>query len=47
MQDIIFNYPNLDVRAANVSDLVCGHDISSSSRIPLWGAVKGVRLGWV
>lgn len=47
MQDIIFNYPNLDVRATSVSDLVCGYDLSSSSSVPLWGAVTGVRLGWV
>ncbi|KAF9220588.1 GIDA-domain-containing protein [Gyrodon lividus] len=46
MQDIIFNYPNLEVRASSVSDLVFDHDMasSSSSSTPVWGAVKGIRL---
>ncbi|KAH7886739.1 glucose inhibited division protein A-domain-containing protein [Phlebopus sp. FC_14] len=46
MQDLIFNYPNLEVRAASVSDLVFDHDIASScsNTIPVWGSVKGVRL---
>ncbi|KAF8556687.1 GIDA-domain-containing protein [Imleria badia] len=45
MQDIIFNYPNLDVRAASVSDLVFDHQMASSSSSPLvWGTVAGVRL---
>ncbi|KAL4071899.1 glucose inhibited division protein A-domain-containing protein [Scleroderma yunnanense] len=45
MQDIMFNYPNLDVRAASVSDLVCDHDtLSAPTSIPVWGAIKGVRL---
>ncbi|KAG6372706.1 mitochondrial translation optimization protein [Boletus reticuloceps] len=46
MQDIIFNYPNLDVRAASVSDLVFDHQMaSSSSNHSIWGTVTGVRLG--
>ncbi|KAH7922233.1 glucose-inhibited division protein A, partial [Leucogyrophana mollusca] len=46
MQDIIFNYPNLSVRAASVFDLVFSHDASTSSSAapPIWGAVEGVRL---
>ncbi|KIJ67332.1 hypothetical protein HYDPIDRAFT_173907 [Hydnomerulius pinastri MD-312] len=46
MQDIIFNYPNLEVRAASVSDLVFDHEMASSStdNTPVWGTVKGVRL---
>lgn len=49
MQDTIFNYPNLDVRAASVSNLVFGHHSVSSGcgRMPVWGVVEGVRLGWV
>lgn len=46
MQDIIFNYPDLDVRAASVSDLVFDHQTaSSSSGRSVWGTVTGVRLG--
>lgn len=46
MQDIVFNYPNLDVRAASVSDLVFDHQVaSSSSSSTVWGTVRGVRLG--
>jgi len=46
MQDVIFNYPNLDVRAASVSDLVFDHQMtSSSSNRSVWGTVTGVRLG--
>lgn len=47
MQDTIFNYPNLDVRAASVSNLVFGHHSVSSGcgRMPVWGVVEGVRLG--
>ncbi|KIK93256.1 hypothetical protein PAXRUDRAFT_829143 [Paxillus rubicundulus Ve08.2h10] len=46
MQNIIFNYPKLEVRAASVSDLVFDHEVtaSNSSSTPAWGAVKGVRL---
>ncbi|KAF8452193.1 glucose inhibited division protein A-domain-containing protein [Boletus edulis BED1] len=45
MQDIIFNYPNLDVRAASVSDLVFDHQMASpSSNHSIWGTVTGVRL---
>lgn len=46
MQDVISNYPNLDVRAAAVSDLVFDHQVaSSSSSRSVWGTVAGVRLG--
>lgn len=46
MQDIIFNYFNLDVRAASVSDIVFDHEMaSSSSSRSIWGTVTGVRLG--
>ena len=46
MQGIVLNYPNLDVRAASVSDLVFDHQaVPSSSSSTLWGTVTGVRLG--
>ena len=46
MQDVILNYPNLDVRAASVSDLVFDHQmVSSSSNHAVWGVVTGVQLG--
>lgn len=45
MQDIILNYPNLDVRSASVFDLEFDHAIlSTSSSTSAWGAVTGVRL---
>lgn len=45
MQDIILNYPNLDVRSASVFDLEFDHSTSSTSgSTPAWGAVAGVRL---
>ncbi|KAI9570040.1 mitochondrial translation optimization protein [Boletus coccyginus] len=45
MQDVISNYPNLDVRAAAVSDLVFDHQVaSSSSSRSVWGTVTGVQL---
>ncbi|KAI0065130.1 GIDA-domain-containing protein [Artomyces pyxidatus] len=48
MQDTLFNYPNLDVRAGSVFDLVFNHDsIQSgepSSSKHVWGKVNGVRL---
>ena len=46
MQDLMFNYPNLDVRAASVSDLVFDHQMASSGPASsVWGIVTGVRLG--
>ncbi|KAG8855417.1 Mitochondrial Translation Optimization [Tulasnella sp. 330] len=47
MQKAIFNYPNLEVRAASVFDLVFNHDElgpSSSLASPRWGKVAGVKL---
>ncbi|KAI6001887.1 GIDA-domain-containing protein [Pisolithus albus] len=45
MQDIILNYPNLDVRSASVFDFEFDHAIlSTPSSTSAWGAVKGVRL---
>lgn len=42
MQEILFNYPNLQIRAASVHDLVFQHDDATHGT---WGTVKGVRLG--
>ncbi|KAG1748096.1 mitochondrial translation optimization protein [Suillus lakei] len=44
MQDIIFNYPNLDVRAASVFDLVFDNRPCVSTSSSTWGTVTGVRL---
>ncbi|KAG2148898.1 mitochondrial translation optimization protein [Suillus clintonianus] len=43
MQDIIFGYPNLDVRAASVFDLVFDNSPCTSTS-STWGTVTGVRL---
>lgn len=49
MQETLFNYPNLSVRAASVFDLVFSHpettSIDSSIDSPNWGTIKGVKLG--
>ncbi len=41
MQAVLHNYPNLDIRAASVHDLVFDHSPSGNN----WGTVTGVRLG--
>ncbi|KAI0086071.1 glucose inhibited division protein A-domain-containing protein [Irpex rosettiformis] len=41
MQETLHNYPNLDIKAASVHDLVFDH---TDSRDGSWGTVKGVRL---
>ncbi|GJF00419.1 tRNA uridine-5-carboxymethylaminomethyl(34) synthesis enzyme MnmG [Phanerochaete sordida] len=40
MQETLHNYPNLDIRAASVHDLIFDH----ASADGIWGAVTGVRL---
>jgi tRNA uridine 5-carboxymethylaminomethyl modification enzyme len=45
MQDIIFSYANLDVRAASVFDLVFDNSPCASTSSSTWGTVTGVRLG--
>ena len=40
MQEILHDYPNLDIRAASVHDLIFDHASPDGS----WGAVTGVRL---
>lgn len=44
MQDIIFSYTNLDVRAASVFDLVFDNSPCASTSSSTWGTVTGVRL---
>ncbi|KAF9509221.1 hypothetical protein BS47DRAFT_1397102 [Hydnum rufescens UP504] len=53
MQETLLNYPNLDVRAASVHDLIWSdqNPVASSSRVStpdqpaVWAQVAGVRLG--
>lgn len=40
MQDLLFNYPGLDIRAGSVFDLL--FDTESNNA---WGKVIGVKLG--
>jgi tRNA uridine 5-carboxymethylaminomethyl modification enzyme len=43
MQDVIFNYLDLDARATSVSDLVFDRQMASSnSTRSVWGTVTGV-----
>ncbi|KAK7682052.1 hypothetical protein QCA50_015016 [Cerrena zonata] len=43
MQETLHNYPNLDIKAASVHDLVLDHT-ADSLRPNTWGSVTGVRL---
>jgi tRNA uridine 5-carboxymethylaminomethyl modification enzyme len=46
MQDIMFNYTNLDVKAGSVHDLVLQNaEGSAASKPDTWAKVGGVRLG--
>lgn len=45
MQEILFNYPNLDVRAGSVFDLVFSHPDSNTTDPMKWGTIEGVKLG--
>jgi len=45
MQETLFNYPNLDVRAGSVLDLVLDHTADSTGPAGPTFAVRGVRLG--
>lgn len=42
MQQLLFNYPGLDVRAGSVFDLIFDRESTSSN---IWGKVIGVQLG--
>ena len=45
MQETLFNYPNLDVRAGSVFDLVLDRGPASTGPAGPTFAVRGVRLG--
>lgn len=45
MQETLFNYPNLDVRAGSVFDLVLDHRSASTGPAGPTYAVRGIRLG--
>jgi len=45
MQETLFNYPNLEVRAGSIFDLVLDHTAVSTGPTGPTLAVQGVRLG--
>jgi len=45
MQETLFNYPNLDVRAGSIFDLVLDRTVVSTGPAGPTFAVQGVRLG--
>lgn len=45
MQETLFNYQNLDVRAGSVFDLVLDYTTASTGPAGPTSAVQGVRLG--
>jgi hypothetical protein len=45
MQETLFNYPNLDVRAGSVFDLVLDRTAASTGPAGPTFALQGVRLG--
>ena len=45
MQETLFNYPNLDIRAGSAFDLVLDHMAASIGPAGPTFAVQGVRLG--
>ena len=45
MQETLFNYPNLDVRAGSVFDLVLDHTSASNGTAGPNFALRGIRLG--
>ena len=45
MQETLFNYPNLDVRAGSAFDLVLDHTAVSTGPAGPTSAVQGIRLG--
>ena len=45
MQETLFNYPNLDVRAGSVFDLILDSTTASTGPAGPTFAVQGVRLG--
>lgn len=45
MQETLFNYPNLDVRAASVFDLIVDHTAASDGAAGPNFGLHGIRLG--
>lgn len=46
MQELLNNYPNLEIRAASVHDLIWkAPDASTPTSSGVWAQVGGVRLG--
>jgi tRNA uridine 5-carboxymethylaminomethyl modification enzyme len=45
MQETLFNYPNLDIRAGSVFDLILDHTAASNGTAGPTIAVRGIRLG--
>ena len=48
MQECLFNYPNLTVKAGSVCDIIMAHQpivFSKSGEQPIYGEVQGVKLG--
>ena len=45
MQEALFNYPNLDIRAGSAFDLVLDHTAVSTGPADPTSEVRGVRLG--
>lgn len=44
MQETLHNYPNLDIKAASVHDLILDHT-AENLQPNTWASVTGVRLG--
>ena len=45
MQDTLFNYPNLGVRAGSVFDLILNHTAASNRTAGPNFVLRGIRLG--
>jgi len=48
MQECLFNYPNLTVKAGSVHDVLMAHQpfiFDESGKHPIYGEVQGVKLG--
>jgi hypothetical protein len=45
MQEMLFNYPGLDIREASVFDLVFDRSSSIRTGVDVWGKITGVQLG--
>jgi len=48
MQECLFNYPNLTVKAGSVHDILMAHQpliFGESGKNPIYGEIQGVKLG--